>query len=71
MGGRNIKLRGGRSVTITMGLDARGRKLLDAAPSVVVRMAITQGKRSVFDRRFTLHHPAAHHASKTKKGHHT
>ncbi|HEY1566675.1 MAG TPA: hypothetical protein VGF68_06635, partial [Solirubrobacteraceae bacterium] len=72
VGGRAIKLRGGRALTITMALDARGRKLLRAAHTVAVRMAITQGKRSVFDRRFTLRHPASRrrHAH-TTTGHQT
>jgi hypothetical protein len=35
-------------------------------------MAITQGKRSVFDRRFTLRHPASHRThAHTTTGHHT
>jgi hypothetical protein len=72
VGGRAIKLRGGRALTITMALDARGHKLLRAAHTVAVRMAITQGKRSVFDRRFTLRHPASRrrHAH-TTTGHQT
>ena len=57
VGGRNINLKGRRSLTITMGLDARGRKLLKAAHTLHVRMAITQGKRSVLNRQYTLRQP--------------
>jgi hypothetical protein len=64
LGGRNIRLRGGRSHRITMGVDARGRKLLQTQRTLHVRMAITQGKRSVLNRRFTLHQPASHHRHK-------
>ena len=73
MGGRKINLGGGRRLTITIGLDPRGRKLLKAAHSLRVRMAITQGKRSVLDRKFTLRQPPAKHKRKHKKpkGHHT
>ncbi|HEY1568991.1 MAG TPA: hypothetical protein VGF68_18335, partial [Solirubrobacteraceae bacterium] len=73
LGGHKINLRGGRRATITIGLDARGRKLLKAARSLRVRMAITQGKRSVLDRRFTLRQPPAHRKQThtRTKGHHT
>jgi hypothetical protein len=57
LGGRDIHLRGGHRHTITMGLDARGRTLLKAAQALHVRMAITQGKRSVLNRRYTLREP--------------
>jgi hypothetical protein len=67
LGRRNIKLRGGHSLKITMGLDARGRKLLKAAHTLRVRMAITQGKRSVFNRQYTLRPPRPSHKPKAKK----
>jgi hypothetical protein len=57
LGGRSIHLRGGRRHTISMGLDARGRALLKAARRLHVRLAITQGKRSVLNRRYTLREP--------------
>ena len=66
MGGRNINLKGRRSLTITMGLDARGRKLLKAAHTLRVRMAITQGKRSVLNRLYTLRQPRPRHKAKGK-----
>ncbi len=68
VGGLAIKLRGGHSVTITMGLDARGRKLLTAAHRLRVRMAITQGKRSVLNRQYTLRHPVARHKKRRAQG---
>jgi hypothetical protein len=70
VGGRNINLKGGRSLTITMGLDARGRKLLKAAHTLHVRMAITQGKRSVLNRHYTLRQPRPRHKGKGTKPSH-
>ena len=61
MGGLAIKLRGGRTHTITEGLDARGRRLLKADHTLRVRMAITQGKRSVLNRLYRLRQPVARH----------
>ena len=61
VGGLAIKLRGGRTHTITKGLDARGRRLLKADRTLRVRMAITQGKRSVLNRLYRLHQPVARH----------
>ena len=69
VGGRRINLRGRRSLTITMGPDARGRKLLKAAGSLRVRMAITQGKRSVLNHQYTLRRPRPRHKPKAGKGH--
>ncbi|HYZ82569.1 MAG TPA: hypothetical protein VE571_14940, partial [Solirubrobacteraceae bacterium] len=57
VGGVAIKLRGGRTRTITKGLDGRGRRLLRASHTLRVRMAITQGKRSVLNHRYTLRQP--------------
>jgi hypothetical protein len=64
VGGRTINLRGGRHLTITKELDARGRKLLRAAGTMHVRMVITQGKRSVLDHRYTLREPPRRHKPK-------
>jgi hypothetical protein len=71
LGGRNIQLRGGRGLTITMGLDARGRKLLKAAHRLRVRMGITQGKRSVLNRQFTVKEPPPRKPAKRKKRRHS
>lgn len=60
VGGRAIKLRGGRTQRITMRLDARGRRLLKTASTLRVRMAVTQGKRGVLNHRCTLREPPAH-----------
>jgi hypothetical protein len=68
LGGRNVHLRGGRSHTIIMGLDARGRGLLRAAHHLRVRMAITQGKRSVLNRRYALQLPRPRHRHAIEKG---
>jgi hypothetical protein len=67
VGGRAINLRGGRSTRITMGLDARGRKLLKAARTLRVRMAITQGKHSVINRLYRLRQPPPRRAGKSRK----
>jgi hypothetical protein len=67
VGGRTINLRGGRSLTITKGLDARGRKLLKAARTMRVRMAITQGKRSVLNHRYKLRQPRPRHKPEAHK----
>jgi hypothetical protein len=61
VGGLAIKLRGGRTKIITKGMDARGRRLLKGAHTLRVRMAITQGKRSVFNRQYRLRQPVARH----------
>jgi hypothetical protein len=50
-----------------MRLDARGRKLLKAAHTLRVRMAITQGKRSVLNRRYTLRQPGSRRKPKGKQ----
>ncbi|MFL5861587.1 MAG: hypothetical protein ACJ780_12505, partial [Solirubrobacteraceae bacterium] len=64
LGGVAIKLRGGRTRTITAGLDPRGRRLLKVDRRLRVRLAITQGKRSVLNRLYVLRRAAPHRRGK-------
>jgi len=59
VGGVAVKLKGGRTKSVTKGLDGRGRRLLKASHSLRVRLVITQGKRGVLNRQYTLRQPAA------------
>ena len=74
VGGRSLRLRGGRSHSVSLQLDGRGRRLLKTDHHFRLLLVITQGKRVVLHRRFELRYRArkrATHTTTTRHGSHT
>ena len=72
VGGRNIKLKGGREPQRSRwGSTPAGASCSRRRTRWRVRMAITQGKRSVLNRQYTLRQPRPRHKAKGKKPTHT
>ena len=65
VGERSLRLRSGKSETVSMELDRRGRGLLKADRTLRVTVTVSQGKRVVLKRRLRLRYvrPARRHRS--------